>query len=226
MATGLAVITDVVTPAASSLLTTLARVKDDWQISGTSDDAFLTRVIARCSAEIANYCNREFGYRVLRDTVFPARDSYMYQLPGGLDVLQLSAWPVVSVTSIVEDGTTLDAATQYLLRGDVGQVLRLGSFSTPGTWPAVKIVATFATGYQLPGDGATTGVEPLPLAIEDATSRLTWARYAARRRDPFLRQETTEGVGSNTYWIPAGDSGALSPDIADLIDNYRVPVAA
>jgi hypothetical protein len=45
-------ITTVVTPSASTLLTDLASVKNELQITSTANDAFLKRLIAIASAAI------------------------------------------------------------------------------------------------------------------------------------------------------------------------------
>lgn len=66
----------------------------------------------------------------------------------------------------------------------------------------------------------------LPYDIEDAVGRLVFSRYLARRRDPFIKSETTEGVGSVSYIVgdPTGEGANFPPDVMDLLNNYRVPV--
>lgn len=39
------------------------------------------------------------------------------------------------------------------------------------------------------------------------------------------KQEDVPGVYSASYWVSTGGEGAMTPDVADLLDNYRVPVA-
>ncbi|MTK13706.1 MAG: hypothetical protein F8N39_17055 [Clostridiaceae bacterium] len=62
--------------------------------------------------------------------------------------------------------------------------------------------------------------------IEDAVGRMVYARYAERRRDPFIAEESVVGVGTVRYLPSSGTNGNLSPDVLDILDNYRVPVTA
>jgi hypothetical protein len=42
-----------------------------------------------------------------------------------------------------------------------------------------------------------------------------------------LKQETVVGILERQWWIATGaESGNLSPDISDVLDNYRVPLTA
>lgn len=289
----------VVTAAPTKDLLLLADFKDDWQIAGTSDDAFLARAIRRCSAEVAQFCNRDFGLATYKEVIRIGRDTAPFVIPNGVVPLQLARWPVQSVTSVVEgfsDPTTLDSATDYDVVSVLGQLSRLDSNGMQREWNAGVITVTYAAGYVLPyvyeartlaftatsitdtanglatfrvgttvdvvdstansgtyvvatsaageltfvtsagapvaftphakGPVVTLTVEPtLPDDIQDAVSRMVWTRYAERGRDPFVKSETTDGLGSVTYISP-NTNGNLSDDIADILDNYRVPVVA
>jgi hypothetical protein len=134
---------------------------------------------------------------------------------------------VVALTSLIESDDT--ANSQTLVEGDdfsvnyaTGQVLRLDTFGRQMAWPALVYVATYSAGYVLPGDQGRT----LPVDIEDAVSRMVWTRYAERQRDPFIAEVSTVGVETVKYLPGVGDAGNLSADVADILDNYRVPVIA
>ena len=66
----------------------------------------------------------------------------------------------------------------------------------------------------------------VPDDVEEACLRLVAGRYRSRGRDPSLIQRDTPGVGTERWWFGGvpGQSGALPPDVAGLLDNYRVPV--
>ena len=83
-------------------LTDLSTAKSELSIATgeTSNDAFIGRVITQASMAAANYCNRTFSLETVQDLVIPDRDPYAFQVPGGVNVVQLSRYPVVS-TSIV-----------------------------------------------------------------------------------------------------------------------------
>ena len=106
-----------VTTAASTYdLVSLADVKADWAITGTdaTRDAFLSRAISRCSTAAGQYCNRVFPSEMVTETFFAERDIQPRMNYGGVDPLQLTRWPIVAITSVVEGiGTaaiTLDPA--------------------------------------------------------------------------------------------------------------------
>jgi hypothetical protein len=95
------VISSTLLPAASYLLTDLDTVKDELEIddSDTSRDVFLTRILSSTSSAIAAWCNRVFPQETALDAVYPERDAYPYQVPGGVAPLQLSRWPVAAGTA-------------------------------------------------------------------------------------------------------------------------------
>lgn len=212
---GFRVLTTVSTPAGSYNLTTLSAVKSDLGITDTSNDTYLTTLITRASQTINQYCNRVFVSEGMTETFYPDREYYSYQLSGGIPCLQLSRWPLISVTSVTENGTALVEGTDFLVDKENGRLLRLDTLSYPTEWPTWKTVVVYTAGYAtVPGD------------LEEACSRLVRARYMAKTRDPFLKSERVEGVGESTYWVSTdAASGNLPPDIADAVDNYRVPVA-
>ena len=121
----------------------------------------------------------------------------------------------ISVSSL---GTlsALTAGTDYLPDANTGLVTRLDSMTAyPTSWPVTQIVATYQAGY------AT-----IPLDIVDATLRAVSGRFVGRGRDPLLKSQEQPGIGHQTYWIGTapGVRGAFTEEIADLLDNYRIPV--
>lgn len=232
----------VTVPATARSLVDLATWKDDWGIRGGDDDAFLSRAILRCSAAAENYCNRSFGVETLVETIYLERDPFPYQIPGGVRWLQLSRWPLVAVSSVTQaDAGTSTVLTvfpsadatvpaDYRVMAAAGQLIRLDAFGEQMNWPAVRFDIVYQAGYILPGQSASDfpGAETLPADIEDAVGRMVYSRYAERKRDPFIKAETVEGVGRTEYIVGnpnQGDGGNLSPDVEDLLNNYRVPVA-
>ncbi len=217
------VITTVTVSATLRDLTTLETVKDVLAVTGTVDDTFLSRTISQCSTAVEQGCNRVFALETLQDTVFLERDGYPHMVPGGLPALQLSRWPIVSVASVTEAGRSLTAGSDFIPDQANGRLIRLHIDGLPSRWRAAIVVVIYQAGYVLPGD--TSGAaRTLPCDVEDAVCRLVAARWAERRRDPYLKVEETAGI-RNEYWIPAYDS-ALPPDVASLLDNYRVPVVS
>lgn len=208
------IITTVMTPATSKLLIDLATVKSVLGIADASQDVFLNLQISWVSNAIAQYCNRVLVVETIKDEFWLQREPYPWMLPGGVMPLQLSRWPIVAVTSITEDGTALVDGTDFRVVYETGQIERLDSNLWPKKWPTLPIVVTYSAGYST--------MEP---SIVDAAMRMIAARRAARGRDPFLKQESIPGVREAQWWVATGtDAGNMTPDIVDILDNYRVPV--
>lgn len=208
------VITTVVEAATDRKLVSVVDVKTELNITTNTDDEWLGKVIDRASAAASQYCNRVFQVERVRDDFWPQRDGYPWIIPGGLAPLQLSRWPVTEVYEVVENAVTLTDVTDYRRRDAEGQLLRLDSTAYPKKWPAFAISAEYSAGY------AT-----IPPDIQDAVIRMVKNRWFLRKRDPLLKQEDVPGVYSASYWVSTGGEGAMTPDVADLLDNYRVPVA-
>lgn len=92
------VISTVLVAAASYDLVDVVTAKDELQIPAvdTSKDAFIARAISQISAVIAQETNRVFAVETVQDQIFPGRDAYPGQLPGGVRPLQLSRWPLIA----------------------------------------------------------------------------------------------------------------------------------
>ena len=224
-------ITTVITPPTATDLTTMETWKDDWGIKSIEHDSFLRRAISRASTAAQNFCNRTFSIATYQDVI---RLENPYRLGnivrGGRDPIMMGRWPLVSVTSITEknaiNSVSLVAGTDFELDAPSGLIYRLNEDGRPRDWPTDEIVVVYQAGYTLPGQTAVVGIDPLPLDIEDAVGRMVWARYAERRRDPFIKSEVVEGVGTTNYIVgtPNSDGGNMSPDVIDILNNYRVMV--
>lgn len=219
------VITTVITPATSWALTQIDTVKDDWGIDDASDDLFIARAITRCSRAAANFCNRTFAIETVQDLISLRRDPWPRMIREKPELLQLTRWPIVTVTSVTVDGATLTEGTDFLTDQATGQLRRLNSYGDAAAWTGETIVAVYSAGYNLPDQSPVAGAKNLPDDIEDAVSRMVYTRYAERQRDPLVKSEFVDGVGRTEYIVPSAD-GNLDPGVEDLLDNYRVPVVA
>lgn len=215
-----ALISTVVTPAASTDLIDLATLKTLLGVAGAKQDAYLKLIIAQASAAAANYCNRVFVVETLSDAFYPQRDGYIPQANrGAAPPAQLSRWPVRSVTSVVETAdnvaTPLVAGTDYLIDAARGQLLRLGLLGNPRPWPPHNLLVTYVAGY-----------DPIPADLVGAVAAWIKGIRAAQLRDPMLRSQSAPGVYEASYWFGAGPGnvGGIPPDVAAALDNYSVPL--
>lgn len=208
------VISTVVTAAQNYDLTTLAVVKDELSITDGASDVTLARYLTWASAALAQECNRVFPVETVKDEVWPDRPRQ--PVNGGMDVLQLSRWPLVSVTSISEGGTPLVDGADFRSVPTNGQVLRLDASGNLRSWSTCPLVSIFAA-----------GLSPIPGDLADAVTRMVRNRFRAKGRDSYLISENIPGVRDSRWWIATGnEAGNVPPDVTDLISNYRVPVLA
>lgn len=215
------VISTVTTQAQSRDLTTLSTVKAELNLTTTdaARDAVLSRYITEASAAVANFCNREFVVEVIKDRFYPSREVPLQSIVGGVDPIQLSRWPVTTLTSIKENGETLVEDDDFILDDARGLLFRLDANAYPTRWGAYPIVAEYSAGYAA-----------IPSDVSDAVIRTVSGRYYARGRDPLLKHEAVPGVWEADYWISAGKDdaggGNLPPGVQSILDNYRQPVVS
>ena len=208
-------LTTVQQPAIDKALIALDAVKSALNIIGNANNDFLNTLRSAASMAISGYCNRVFQLETIKDEFWPARDAYPTQVPGGAVLLQLTRWPVVTVTSVMESDTTLADPDDYRQDVERGQLIRIDGSGYPCRWASLPISVVYRAGYEI-----------IPADLQDAALRLVTARWLARGRDPYLRQESIPGVRDVQYWVPDTPTGALPPDVRELIDGYRVPVIA
>lgn len=112
---------------------------------------------------------------------------------------------------------TLVYGKDFTVDAKHGWLIRLNSWTgISERWEAEPVTVQYQAGYA-----------PIPADLVDACLRLVTARFRARGRDPMLVQrDQPQTLGSERYWVGTtpGQSGPFAPEIAGLLDNYRVPV--
>lgn len=191
----------VSTAATDFNLSTLVNVKTDLSISSSSEDAYLTRMLAVASKEAATYCGRVFVEETIDDT-FYIRDC--------IGKLILSRFPVSEVVSVTVDGDVLDDAL-YRVEEDTGVIYRLDTDGELCDWDAEITVIRFKGGYS-----------EIPADLEGAVIDLIKARRSARTRDPTVRSERVPDVMEVTYWVSGPGEGHLPPNVRGVFDHYRM----
>jgi hypothetical protein len=202
----------VTTAATSYDLTELSDVKDELGVKDGASDTVLKRYISSASLAAMQYCNRTFSVETLSEQFLP--DYWNRMVRGGVKPLQLSRWPIQNVVSVTENAIPLNFGPDYLIDPANGQLTRLDSNAYPCLWRPLPLTVVYSAGY------AT-----IPLDVEDAIIRMVTRRFSAKGRDPNLKQQAIPGVIEQQWWISTGtESGNMSNDIADILDNYRVCV--
>jgi hypothetical protein len=133
--------------------------------------------------------------------------------------LQFSTGVQVIQTLSVGDTQALIYGQDFTIDAAKGWLVRLNTWTgVSQMWEAVPVTVQYQAGYAV-----------VPFDLVDATLRLVTARFRARGRDPMLMEQAQSAqLGNQRYWVGStpGQRGAFSPEIASLIDQYRVPVTA
>lgn len=210
-------------PATSYDLVTIADVKALLGITATAtgNDAALALWISQASKQAQNFCNQPFVVETIRDQIWPPRDGVPWTVRPDLATLQLSRWPIVTVSSVVETisgvPTTLVENADFMSDPENGRLYRLDASGNPKRWTANPVVVVYQAGWPA-----------IPDDVVSAVVELVKMKWFAQGRDPMIREENVEGVVQTSYWFgsgPASTSG-IPAGIADQLDNYRVPVIA
>ncbi len=155
---GYSCVTTVLAPTASANLTSLTQAKVELSINSTdtSKDAWLNQAITQVSKGIARYCKRDFAPQQYQDVFDVEQDPFPWQTPGGFKQLELSHWPVLQVSSVIQTlavgvtpaAQTLVAGTDYRLDGLTGRLVRLNPFTGTATlWEAIPVTVIYSAGY-------------------------------------------------------------------------------
>lgn len=196
----------VVAPATAKRLTTAARARAWLGLLPTvPTDEVLNAQIEAASQAVVDFCRRSFGRETVRETL---RDGVDLR-----DPVLLARSPVVSALTVTLDGTLLVAATDYEVES--GILYRLGG-SRRMTWCGLLTVQ-YTAGYALPEESNPT----LPASVERAAILVVGAYCSAAGRDPTVKSESVEGVGSLSWWVQGQNDPLPSPEAAQLLQPYR-----
>lgn len=192
----------VITPAATNDLTVIDRVKAELQITTAANDAYLDNLIAEVSDACARHCSRTgWGRETVRQIERPTT-------PRECIILDRDLLPTIA--AITEDGVAL-AVTDYELDGSL--LYRLSS-DRRVSWTASKIVLDYSAGF------AT--LTNLPFDLERAALEWIKACYAGRGKNPLVRSESAQDVGSVSYFDPRAGLEAMPPQTAGYLQPWRL----
>ena len=205
-------------PASSIGLLTIPQARIATGVE-TGRDTELTMLVEEISAEIASLCNvRGDGTNpptLLRETVTETwrPGTECMSLPTRL---YLSRRPVKTGLTVTEGGATLTENTDYRLEPVLGAIDRIvASQPIPWSW-----WAGFATDYTIVAvyEAGLASVEP---ELRAAAMELARLRWTDKSRDPGLRAERVDGVGSVEYWVRAAAEQSVPASVLDRLARYR-----
>lgn len=215
---------------AADALTTLTAVCEELKITSPDADttSFLERAINGASARVVSHCGRSF-HRV---------DGIEEKVKGfGSPRIRLARTPILTVTSIVIDGTTIDDDDFHIEDAAPGDALGPRSISKPGGFPwtaergpgisqspvpgtedSSRIVVTYDGGFVTPTQAAAGGAfegedRTLPWDLEEAVIKLVATRWRSKGRDLSVVAQSSEASGF-TF------DGRLPPDVVALLAPF------
>lgn len=205
-------------------LTTVATLESELNIAAASATTLCELYIHVASRAIATYLGR---------TLDKGTAVAEYYAGSGTEFLTLRRPPLVSITSIAYDGTTLDSDTYAIHDADAGILYRSAGWikALPSTGDVSGTVAhdlgerrylvTYAGGWITP---AMAGTRDLPHDLEMACIMTASSLYRNRGRDRAIVSET---VGSASVDYDSGVNSGAIPDAAmPLLAPYRALVHA
>lgn len=145
------------------------------------------RLASMATELVERYCGRTFRRRTVVET-----------LSGGTTALPLTSLPVASITSVVNDGTALDATAWRLSAAGV-------LYRASGAWGST-VVVTYVAGDAVP---------PEPVRV--AVLRLVEHHWQRARQAPH----SITGGGSGYDEGQPGSGYALPYSVASYLDGYR-----
>ena len=178
-------------------LTTLANVKTWVNLSGTGDDALLSRLITSVSNFIQSWLNRNLNSSAYAET---------YDGSGGTR-LMLGNYPVTAVASLVIDGIAIPLSTAPTVPGytfdQYGILLRGGYVFNYSVYGFQNVAIAYTAGYATP-----------PVEIEQAAIELVSLRYAERLRPGV----TSRSIGGeNVAYMDKG----MTDSVGSLLLQYK-----
>jgi hypothetical protein len=129
-------------------IVSLDELRTALKITATTSDELLREILD----EATDLAERRVGRALRRKTVVESH-------AGGSSGILLRQPPALSITSVVENGTTLDASS-YFVRASSG-VLYRGTDTAPYCWPSGTVVVTYVAGYADPPSAAKRGVKAI-----------------------------------------------------------------
>ena len=205
--------------------TTLARVKTLLDLSGTTQDAVLSQLIAGTSARMEKFMDRPLHYTARTEE---------YDLKARQKVVFLRAYPLANQAAITSvkiasnwdfaAATAVDSSDYHVdtdsgaLHFNYSPVTRYLNDNMGTAYNAVQVV--YSGGFAVEDGGAlTTFLAAFP-DVAFACETQVVAEWR-RRDDPGAQSTKTSSYGKSNFEAPVGGSMRLLPDVVDILTPYR-----
>lgn len=202
-------------PADAVPLALLADLKADLGLTDDSSNTSLTRLLLDASSMALTYIGQPILSGLWTEEIEIERADRLRQIV-------LSARPLLSIQSLKRNGAdwTADQISGLVIDR------KAGLLSCPPEarhhWHPGHYVLTYQAGYVPPSvaEDGTVQTGTLPPVISRAVILTASALWAAGDRDPNLKSESVQGVGS-TSWATASGTGGMPQSAADMLKQFR-----
>lgn len=179
------------------------RAKQELGITEDSFDTLLDGWITEESGTVTEYIDRDLALSTL---------SVEFSVTSQAMSLDLPLRPIVEIASVTEGGVVLTGA-DYERDDARGKLYRLLNGARI-EWCHSTVTVVYQGGYALPDSAPSWAVK--------ATVACLTHRWAAKGRDPALKELNIPGVVDEQYWVGTiGSGGALPPGVEDLLAPHR-----
>lgn len=195
-------------------LASLSDLKSDLRISDNTQDADLSRRLLEASSAALAYIGRPVLSSDWRDIIDLQSDQSRISLVmGRYPVTGLKALSVngaaISADELMNVFDSMDTSTGMLYPPDGG----------PCLWHPARYVITYTAGYSMPAADGSGG--SIPLDIQRAVRITASASWHDADRNPNIKSESEQGVGTTSWVATAFGTGGLPQDAANLLSRYR-----
>lgn len=184
---------------------------------GSVDATLIGQILDGVTAAMARYCNRLSARNV---NLMLRQSDYVEDFNGdGGNVVQLSLYPIESVTSLIYggpqrdfvNGTSFTEDEDYVVDADAGLLYRVGA--NWERWPK-SLRITYTGGYVDPGSSPTGSQVALPNDVIEACILQTLHDY--RNRQAIGMNTVSMGDGSFAYL----EKGGLLERVRNRLEPY------
>lgn len=136
------------------------------------------------------------------------------------DVLCLGRYPLVSIQSFCAGELSLTPEQIKDLPFDPDAAMVYPSDTRmPGWMPGIYSVQ-YTAGYVAPGT-ANADTNVVPQDIQEAIRLTAASTWYAKGRDPSLKSESEQGVGSTSWNSPLTGSSGMPQPAVDILTSYQ-----
>ncbi|MBS1080842.1 hypothetical protein [Gluconobacter kondonii] len=194
-------------------LVTLQSLMDALSITDGNATSDLTDILLQASQAVTSYIGRPL--------LIADREERIRIRPGDVQLsLRMAVWPVTGVTAVLKDGNPLPIPADGW---DYDVTCGILYPSEAQLWGPGRYILQYRAGWVAPGqtdDDGNAIPSTVPADVRSAVLTTARALYYAQSRDPLLKSESEQGVGSTSWATPDVSSGGLPSDAAALLNRY------